>query len=110
MVITGEVASEEDVAIGGRVRGPITIRNGSLTVRDTGHLAGDIRAARVVVQGTVDGNIGASERIELQASARVTGSLSANHVVIADGATFNGRIDMDQRTIAARVAQFRAGR
>jgi hypothetical protein len=29
-------------------------------------------------------------------------------VVVADGAQFNGRIDMDQRTIAARVAHFKA--
>jgi cytoskeletal protein CcmA (bactofilin family) len=108
LVITGELTSDEDVAIGGRMHGPISIRNGSLTIRDTARLDGDIRATRVVVQGSVDGTIAASERIELQASARVRGSLSANHVVLADGATFNGRIDMDRRTIAAKVAQYKA--
>lgn len=108
LVITGELTSEEDVAIGGRVKGPISIRNGALLVRDTARVDGDLRAGRIVIQGAVDGAIVASERIELQASARVSGSLSANHVVVADGATFNGRIDMDRRTIAAKVAQYKA--
>jgi cytoskeletal protein CcmA (bactofilin family) len=108
LVITGELTGDEDVSIGGRVHGPISIRNGSLTITDDGRVDGDLRAARVLVQGAVDGSIAASERIELQASAVVSGSLSANHVVIADGATYNGRIDMDQRTIAAKVAQYKA--
>jgi cytoskeletal protein CcmA (bactofilin family) len=110
LLITGELTGDEDVAVAGRVHGPISVRNGSVTIRETGRLRGDVRAARVVVQGTVEGNITASERIELQASANVAGSLSANHVVLADGATFHGGIDMDQRTIAARVAQYKAGR
>ena len=108
LVITGELTSDEDISIGGRVTGPMVIRTGTLTVVASGRIEGDVRAARVVVLGTVDGSIAASERIELQASAVVSGSLSANHVVIADGATFNGRIDMDQRTIATKVAQYKA--
>ena len=67
-----------------------------------------MRAARVVVRGQVEGAIIASERIELASSANVEGSLSANRVVIAEGARFNGRIDMDQRTIAVKVAQYKA--
>ena len=36
------------------------------------------------------------------------GSLSANQVILTDGTQFNGRIDMDQRTIASRIAHFKA--
>jgi cytoskeletal protein CcmA (bactofilin family) len=108
LLITGELTSDEDVAISGQVQGPISIRSAALTVTESGRLDGDLRASRVVIRGTVDGSITASERIELQPSAVVNGSLSANRVVIADGATFNGSIDMDQRTIAAKVAQYKA--
>jgi cytoskeletal protein CcmA (bactofilin family) len=107
-VITGELSSDEDVAISGRVRGPISIRSGALLVAGSARLDGDLRAARIVVHGAVEGRIAASERIEIHSSAVVSGTLSANHVVIADGATFNGTIDMDRRTIAARVAQYKA--
>ena len=110
LVITGEVTSDEDVTIDGSVHGPVSVRDGALVATATGRVTGEVRASRIVVQGTMDGALSATERIELQPSAVVTGSLSANHVVIADGATFHGRIDMDQRTIAAKVNQHRAAR
>ena len=109
LVITGELSSDEDLTIDGRVEGPVSVRAGTLTVGQRARLKSDIRGARVVVLGAVDGAIAATERIELHPSAVVSGSLSANRVVIADAAIFNGRIDMDQRTIAAKVAQYKAG-
>ena len=109
LVITGELSSEEDLTIHGRVDGPVSVRTGTLTIGEQAHVHSDVRGARVVVKGAVDGTIAATERIELHPSAVVSGSLSANQVVIADAATFNGRIDMDQRTIAAKVAQYKAG-
>lgn len=108
LVITGELTSEEDLTIHGRVSGPVAIRGGTLTVGEQGQLHSDIRGVRIVVRGAVDGSISATERIELHAKSVVTGSLSANQVVITDQATFNGRIDMAQRTIAAKVAQYKA--
>ena len=108
LVITGELISEEDLTIGGRISGHVVVRSGALVVADGAHVAADIRGVRVVVDGTVEGGITASERIELRRTAMVTGSLSANQVVLTEGSRFNGRIDMDQRTIAAKVAQFKA--
>ena len=108
LVITGEVTSDEDLAIEGQVRGSITVRGGTLTVAEHARLESDIRGVRVLVRGQIVGNVTGSERIELQASANVSGSLSANRIVIADGARFSGGIDMGQRTIAAKVAQYKA--
>lgn len=108
LVITGEVSSDEDLTVHGQVNGPLMVRTGTLTIGEQARLEGDIRGMRVAVHGAVQGAIAASERIELHPTAVVAGSLSANQVVIADAATFNGRIDMDRRTIAAKVAQFKA--
>ena len=108
IVITGEVISNEDVTVDGRVNGQLLVRDAALAVGERAEVQADIRGARVVIRGLVTGAISASERIELTATATVRGSLSANRVVIADGAQFNGRIDMDQRTIAARIAQYKA--
>lgn len=108
LVITGELSSDEELTINGRINGPVAVRAGTLTIGERARLDSDIRGTRVAVHGTVKGAISATERIELHATAVVTGSLSANQVVITDTATFNGRIDMDQRTIAAKVAQFKA--
>ena len=106
--ISGEVVSGEDITVEGRVNGHLMVRDAALTIGEQAQLHADIRGTRVVVKGQLKGSIVASERIELEASASVEGSLSANRVVIADGSRFNGGIDMDQRTIAARIAQFKA--
>lgn len=106
--ISGELSSSEDLTVQGRVNGHLLVRDAALTIGEQAQIQADIRGTRVLVKGHLKGSIVASERIELTASATVEGSLSANRVVIADGSSFNGGIDMDQRTIAARIAQFKA--
>lgn len=108
VTFSGELTSTEDLNIEGHVTGHVLVRDAALTIGDSGRVKADVRGARIVVRGHVSGSIVASQRIELTPSARVDGSLSANRIVIADGAQFTGRIDMDQRTIAARLAQFKA--
>lgn len=105
--IHGELSSDESLRVDGNISGHIFLRDAELTVGQAARVDADIRSLRVLVLGTVNGNIAATERIELGASAVVTGSLSANKVVIVEGARFTGRVDMDKRTIAAKVAQFK---
>ena len=108
LVVTGDVTSDEDVTIDGEVHGRVSVRDAMLTIGEHARVEAEVRGARVLVQGTVTGTVSATERIELGASANVTGTLSADQVVIVDGAQFGGRIDMAQRTIARQVAQFKA--
>ena len=106
--ISGELTSEEDLVLEGRVSGQIVLRDGTVTVNKQAVIDADVRGRRVRVLGAVTGSIAASERIELTTTAKVVGSLSANQVVLEEGSSFNGRIDMDRRTIAAKVAQYKA--
>jgi cytoskeletal protein CcmA (bactofilin family) len=108
LVIIGDLTSDEPIAIDCTVTGPVVVRGATLTVAADATIEGDVRCGRAEVHGTVVGSIAAGERIELFATADVLGDLSANQVIIADGAQFGGRIDMGQRTIAARVARFKA--
>jgi cytoskeletal protein CcmA (bactofilin family) len=103
----GNLTCEEDLTIEGKLTGNIHLRDATLIVAQPALLEASIRAARVVVHGTVKGSISAGARIELAASAKVTGDLSASQIVIAEGAEFNGRVDMGRRTIAAKVAQYK---
>lgn len=109
VVFDGELTSDDDLQIDGRLKGHLHVREGTLTIGETGHVEADVRGARVIVHGVVQGSIAASERIELGPTANVTGSLTAERVVMADGACFNGGIDMGQRTIATKLAQYKAG-
>jgi cytoskeletal protein CcmA (bactofilin family) len=106
--IDGELSSDESLRIDGQVTGQINLREAELTVGQSARVEADVRGARVLVLGAVMGNIAATERIELGATANVTGNLSANKVVIVEGARFTGKVDMDKRTIAAKVAQFKS--
>ena len=106
--IQGELSCTENLRVDGHVRGDIVLREAELTVGERGRVDADVRGLRVLILGTVNGNVTAAERIELGPSANVTGGLTANSVVIVEGARFTGRIDMDRRTIAAKVAQYRA--
>ena len=108
IVISGELTSGEDITVLGRVNGHLHVRDAQVTISDQADVRADVRGARVFVHGQLKGSIVASERIELSQGAQVEGSLSANRVVLVDGTRFNGRIDMGQRTIAARIAHFKA--
>jgi cytoskeletal protein CcmA (bactofilin family) len=107
-LISGELQSSEDTIIEGRVNGHVQIKDAPLTITQGGAVRADVRAVRVLVQGQLKGSISASERIELTASAQVEGALSANQVVITEGARFDGGIDMQRRTIESKMAQYRA--
>ena len=107
--VTGTIHSEEDLVIEGRVKGDVYV-TGTLTISEQAQVEADIRGSHVHVRGTVRGTISASERIEMAVSSSITGNASANHIIIADGARFNGRIDMNRRTIAGLVARHTAKR
>ncbi len=108
-VFKGELSSHEDLHFDGTLKGHLYIDDATLTLGETATVVADIRAKQVIVQGTVQGSIAAGDRIELTATAKVHGSLIAERVVIADGARLNGGVYMGRRTIARRVAQYRAG-
>jgi len=98
LLITGEVTSREDITIHGRVKGQIRMQEGSLLVAPKGHVDADVEGARVTIHGTLAGNVAASQRIELTPTADVSGMLTSCAVVMRDGATFNGLIDVDRQT------------
>ena len=104
--VRGTLTADGEVHIDGAVHGSVQVREGTLTIGEPARLEADVHGTRVLVRGTVKGSIVATERIEIAPTARVTGSLSAPQVVLADGATFNGGIDMAQRTVQARLAAY----
>ena len=109
VVFDGELTSNEDLHFDGTLKGHLYVRDATLTIGEGATVEADVRAKQVVVLGSVKGSIAAGDRIELTATAKVTGSLTAERVVVAEGASFSGRVDMGRRTIATKMAQFKAG-
>ena len=94
--IKGEVTGDEDVLVEGTVDGQIRITR-DLRVGAGGVVKATVEAQSVVVSGEFIGDCRASHRVEIQATGRLTGNISAPRVVIAEGATFKGNSDMSSR-------------
>jgi cytoskeletal protein CcmA (bactofilin family) len=105
LVIKGELTAHEDLVLAGRLEGSIHVTGHFVTVDAGASVAGDIKAAEIVVAGTVKGSLVAEERVQIRDGADLQGDASAPRVVVSDGALVNGRIQTDA---SAREAKLKA--
>ncbi len=103
VVVKGELSGSEDLYLDGEVEGSISLRGQSLTVGPNGRVRANIEARNVIVHGRIDGNIQASDRVELRKSASLLGDISTARVAIEDGAFFKGSIDIQKAEPAPRL-------
>jgi len=96
IVIRGELSGHEDLTIEGTVEGKIELKEHHLIVGTTGKIQAEVFAKTVNIQGEVQGNVRAEDRIEIATSGTVKGDLVAPRIIIADGARFKGSVDMDK--------------
>ncbi len=94
IVIDGEITGEEDLIIQGTVKGKIILKE-NLIVESSGVVEADIETANVSISGQLTGNIVANEKVELNSDGRMVGDIRSPRILIADGATFKGNVDMD---------------
>ena len=94
ITIRGDVTGDQGLVIDGKVDG--TIMNGNdLTIGQSGHVEGNVRADAVTIEGEVSGDITGGRKVVITKTGRVLGDLMAPRVTLDDGAKFKGRIDMD---------------
>ncbi len=94
IIITGDISATEDLVVEGRVTGKIQLNESRLTVGEEGHAQSHISAREVVICGRVDGQIHASERVELRHTAQVTGDIVAPRLIIHQDAVVKGSVDL----------------
>lgn len=88
--IKGTVRFTNDLVVDGKIEGEIA-SEGNLTVGENARIKAEVRTATVVVYGKVHGNIEASDRVELKASAEVVGDIKSKVLSIEAGAIFVGK-------------------
>lgn len=91
--IEGELGGEENILINGRVVGSIKL-NGDIVIGQSGLVEADIEGDTVVIQGTVKGNVTARHHLEIQATGKLIGDITARSIDIKEGSTFEGRSRM----------------
>jgi len=92
--IVGEIYSNEDLLIEGFVEGTVEALDQKLTVGHNGTLHASVQVRELDVHGSVQGNVEATDRIEIRKDAKLVGDIKAARIVIEDGAYFKGSIDI----------------
>ena len=93
VIFKGTLTSAEDMTIDGHVEGSIEVRDQGLTIGPDADIRADIIAKTITIHGTVIGNIRASAKVDIRATGRIEGDLTAPVVVIAEGAVVCGRVN-----------------
>jgi cytoskeletal protein CcmA (bactofilin family) len=90
---TGDIDAKGSVRVDGEFDGKI-LSSDSVIVGKGGVVKGEIHAGHAVVSGTVEGNVFAKKKVELEAGARLIGDVESVSLVIEDGVFFEGRSKM----------------
>src|SRR5918992_2154665 len=102
VVIKGELNGSEDLTIEGHVEGKIELKDHVLTIGPNGKIKASVFAKAVIVLGEVNGNVTASEKVDIRDGGSVDGDIISPRVAIAEGAHFRGTVDMQRKGGAAQ--------
>src|SRR6185436_15626158 len=92
--VNGQIYSKEDLYVDGDVEGTIELHDNRLTIGPNGKVHAGVKAREVVVLGSIQGNVEASDRLEIRKEGRLVGDIHTARIVIEDGAYFKGSIDI----------------
>ena len=95
--VEGMLRSDNSIRIAGSVQGEVESKQ-NVTVEEGARVMARIVAEQVTVLGEVNGSIECTGRVEIAASGRVTGEVSAGTLAIREGAFFEGHLKMATRT------------
>jgi cytoskeletal protein CcmA (bactofilin family) len=95
ILISGSLNGDEDLTVRGRVEGTLTLTK-TLVVEPTGVVKAEVKVKNCVIAGVIVGNVTASESVEITKEGRMVGDINAPRVIIVDGASFRGQIDMGE--------------
>jgi len=94
VIVKGQIFSREDLTIDGEVEGTVELQEHRLTVGPNGKVMATIKAREICIIGTVNGNVEASDKIDIRKEAKLVGDIRTARIVIEDGAYFKGNIDI----------------
>lgn len=90
--VFGNISFSGSIHVEGRIVGDVMSETGTLYLAANGEIEGDIRASKVIINGTVRGNVYAMEQLELTSKAEVSGNVYYNLIEMGSGAQVNGHL------------------
>jgi cytoskeletal protein CcmA (bactofilin family) len=102
VVIKGELSGSEDLYLDGQVEGSIELAGNRLTIGPNGRVKANVNARSAIVQGRLEGNVRATDRVDLKQSAIVLGDIATQRISIEEGAYFKGGVDIQREAPKAQ--------
>jgi cytoskeletal protein CcmA (bactofilin family) len=92
--LQAEIRGGEDLFIDGEVIGSIELNGKSLTVGPNGRVQADVQAQSITILGQLDGNVRATDTVELRKTGTFRGNTITARIIIEEGAVFRGSVDI----------------
>jgi cytoskeletal protein CcmA (bactofilin family) len=106
-VFEGTLRAESNVNVSGRVVGTLIV-NGRAVISKNGVVEGELRATNAAIGGTIEGEVYVEERLELESSAHVDGSIQTDRLVVEEGAIFTGTCKMGDAVTEPAIPEAKA--
>jgi cytoskeletal protein CcmA (bactofilin family) len=106
--IVGDIETRGPLMVSGHVKGDGKI-GGTLSIGKSAHWEGDISARQAVIAGSVVGKVVIEDKLEISASAVITGEIVAKILAIANGARIEGDVTVTSGKPILKFEEKRAG-
>ncbi len=106
-ILSGDTNFQAMLRVDGQLVGTVTSDSGTLLVGSNGQVDANISVASAVVNGVINGDIIASEKVQLGRTARVVGNIQTPRILIEEGAIFEGSCAMmkSREAVETRTAE-----
>jgi cytoskeletal protein CcmA (bactofilin family) len=94
VMIKGQIFSREDLVIDGEIEGAVEAQDHRVTIGPNGKVHAGVKAREIVILGGINGNVEATDKIDIRKDAKLIGDIKTARIVIEDGAYFKGSIDI----------------
>ncbi len=95
-VFQGTLNGKGLIRIDGEAEGAIT-GTGDIVIGESGRVQAELKARNITIAGSYEGKLVANGKLELKSTARVSGTINANGLIVEDGANMCGNLSMDEK-------------
>jgi len=96
VTVKGQIFAREDLTIDGEVEGTVECHEHRLTIGPNARVQAGLKAREIIIQGSIQGNVDATDKIDIKKEAKLVGDIKTSRIVIEDGAYFKGSIDISK--------------
>ena len=111
--LTGETEFHAMLRVDGHLIGTVTSEAGTLIIGTNGQVDANVMVAAAMINGTVNGDVIASEKLQLGRTARVMGNIQSPRLIVEEGAILEGSCSMlkaresqEEESVATAAAQY----